>query len=256
MAVMGPRPVDRPANCTKDPTLTGGKAAVQSGQSPHCILLDARTLRRLYTDERQTTAQIACRVHCSPSTVRRQLIRFGIPARPRGPAPARVGAAPDSPFTGWSPEVAYVVGLLATDGNLGRERTTISIVSKDMDLLETVKRCDRVDAGQEPHARPARGPRRLLRRLFSWVHRRMSGSVRMETQRGKHSMWKLRYAKADSLRLLAWMYYSSVVPCLQRKRRTAERFLRPLGHAAMRSTGRPRVGWIYDIPTTRRTVRG
>jgi len=78
-------------------------------------------------------------------------MRFGIPARPRGPTPTRVGVTPDSPCTGWSPDVAYVVGLLATDGNLGRKRTAISIVSKDMDLLETVKRCLGVPNGIKPH---------------------------------------------------------------------------------------------------------
>ena len=60
-------------------------------------------------------------------------------------------------------------------------------------------------------------------------------------------MWKLRYAKAESLRLLPWIYYAANVPCLQRKRRIAERFLAPLGYADKRSTGRPRVGWLYAI---------
>jgi hypothetical protein len=30
------------------------------------------------------------------------------------------------------------VGLIATDGNLGRKKPIITIVSKDVDLLETV----------------------------------------------------------------------------------------------------------------------
>jgi hypothetical protein len=233
--------------------------------------------------------------------------------------------------------VAYVVGLLATDGNLGRKRTAISIVSKDMDLLETVKRCLSVPNGIKPHRggysdrchrltwrdrafydwlrgiglTPAKsltlgalavpdeyfadffrgcidGDGSILtytdrhhtskdehyvyERLYvsivsasfpfiEWLQTTVArltslrGSVRVETQRGKRSVWKLRYAKAGSLRLLAWMYYSSLVPCLERKRRTAERFLRPLGHAAMRPASRPRVGLICDTPTTR-PVRG
>jgi len=34
-----------------------------------------------------------------------------------------------------------VVGLIATDGNLGRQKPVITIVSKDVDMLETVRRC-------------------------------------------------------------------------------------------------------------------
>lgn len=34
-----------------------------------------------------------------------------------------------------------MVGLIATDGNLGRQKPVITIVSKDVDMLETVRRC-------------------------------------------------------------------------------------------------------------------
>jgi len=102
------------------------------------VFIDAVTLRRLYIDEMLTTVEVARYFRCSPSTVRRQLARFGIPARRRGPAPGRLRVARGAPFGGWSADIAYVVGLIATDGNLGRKRAAISIVSKDMDLLETI----------------------------------------------------------------------------------------------------------------------
>ena len=92
------------------------------------------------------------------------------------------------------------------------------------------------------------------RRFIEWLQTTVSrligvaGSITVRRQQGKNPMWLLRYAKAQSLRLLAWMYYTPNVPCLERKRITAERFLSPLGHAAGRPTGRPRVGWIYDAP--------
>src|SRR5689334_15041053 len=108
---------------------------------PYCVWLDAITLRRLYVDDLRSMIDIAARVGCGPSTVRRQLLRFGIPTRARGPAPAPIRGAAGSVFNGWSTNTAYVVGLLATDGNLGRKGAAISIVSKDVDLLETVKRC-------------------------------------------------------------------------------------------------------------------
>ena len=39
------------------------------------------------------------------------------------------------------PETAYVVGLIATDGNLSGNGRAVSITSKDLDLLETVRAC-------------------------------------------------------------------------------------------------------------------
>src|SRR5438477_1744550 len=48
---------------------------------------------------------------------------------------------------------------------------------------------------------------------------------------------KLRYAKAESIRLLAWMYYAPAVPCLYRKRTKAEGFLSSLRKAAGHPTG-------------------
>jgi hypothetical protein len=83
--------------------------------------------------------------------VRRQLLRFGIPARRRGPAPGRFRRMGGEAFGGWSADIAYVVGLIATDGNLGRRTAAISIVSKDVDLLETVRSCLGVRTAIKPH---------------------------------------------------------------------------------------------------------
>jgi hypothetical protein len=41
------------------------------------------------------------------------------------------------------------------------------------------------------------------------------------------------------------MYQEPDVPGLERKRRTALRFMEPLGHAERR-VGRPRAGWLYN----------
>lgn len=38
-------------------------------------------------------------------------------------------------------------------------------------------------------------------------------------------VWQLRFAKNDSLKLLSWLYYKPNLPCLNRKRNIAERFL-------------------------------
>jgi LAGLIDADG-like domain len=98
---------------------------------------DAETLHRLYVDELLTTAQIAARLQCGASTVRRRLHQFAIPVRRRGPKTAGFrGRDPE-----WSPEIAWIVGLIATDGNLSKTRSGITLTSKDLDLLEGVRRC-------------------------------------------------------------------------------------------------------------------
>lgn len=61
-----------------------------------------------------------------------------------------------------------------------------------------------------------------------------------------HPLWRLRYAKANSIRLIGWMYYAPNIPCLARKRAKAGRFLSPLGYSHLPPTGRPRVGWLYN----------
>jgi predicted GIY-YIG superfamily endonuclease len=51
----------------------------------------------------------------------------------------------------WSAELAYAVGLIATDGCLSSDRKTVAQVSKDLDLLETFKRCIGTAAPIRPH---------------------------------------------------------------------------------------------------------
>jgi len=47
---------------------------------------------------------------------------------------------PDKEFE-WSPEIAYAIGLLATDGNLSKDRRHITMRSSDVQLLKTFKKC-------------------------------------------------------------------------------------------------------------------
>lgn len=52
----------------------------------------------------------------------------------RGPKPKRGEIL-------WSPDLAYAVGLIATDGNLSKSGRHIELTSKDRDQLETFLRC-------------------------------------------------------------------------------------------------------------------
>jgi hypothetical protein len=94
-----------------------------------CILISPTTLRRIYVEQLRTTDQVAAHFGCSGTTVLRHLRRFQIPVRPPGPCVdwvrLRKGLSPTVP--GWSADVAYVIGLIATDGNLGRKRPVIGL---------------------------------------------------------------------------------------------------------------------------------
>ena len=103
---------------------------------PRGIRPEQVPLRHLYVDERLAMREIAARLGCGPTTIARCLRRFGIEARPRGPAPLRDGRG-----MSWSSAVAYAIGLIATDGNLSRDGRHISVVSKDLDQLEALRRC-------------------------------------------------------------------------------------------------------------------
>src|SRR5438093_1247345 len=82
---------------------------------------------------------IAPRLGCATTTVFRRLRSFAIPVRPTGPIPRR-----HIHEIRWDPEVAYAVGLIATDGNLSRDGRHMSVTSKDQDLIETLRRCLRL----------------------------------------------------------------------------------------------------------------
>jgi hypothetical protein len=105
---------------------------------PAIVQTDPDSLRRLYVDGGLTAEQVAAQLGCTSRTVLRQLRGFGIPARRRGPLPRR---AMDTGAVTWTASVAYAVGLMATDGNLARDRRHMSFVSRDRDLVETLRGC-------------------------------------------------------------------------------------------------------------------
>ena len=86
------------------------------------------------------------------------------------------------------------------------------------------------------------------RRFLAWIQesiRRatgLSGAIHNGGGRSQRSIWTLRYAKAESIRLLGWMYYAPGIPCLARKRDKAVRFLAPLGYASALPSGDPESG--------------
>lgn len=302
-----------------------------------CVLIGPAILRSMYVEQLHTTDEIAAHFGCSGTTVLRHLRRFKIPVRHRGPRVERTRYRDAAAAPQWSAKLAYVVGLIATDGNLGRRRPVITIVSKDADLLETVRGCLGLTTPMRKHPggyghhcshlswqdrtlyewfceiglSPARSltlgslavpdryfadffrgcidgdgsvlvytdryhaltcERYVYERLYvsivsasfafiEWlratVHRltNVNGSVGVRQRPGIRPLWKLRYAKAESIQILRWMYYAPNLPCLNRKRAKAEKFLSPLGYAPAGRTGRPRVGWLYNVDAEHRDVQ-
>ncbi len=274
---------------------------------PGRVSIDADLLRRLYLDERLTASRIASAMGCGETTICRHLRRLSIAARPRGPIP---GSPASSRVwdVGWNADVAYAVGLIATDGNLSPRRGSMSFVSKDTDQVETLRRCLGLKAPvswsangrgtrypkvqwsdrtlyewllaigltpaksltlgplQVPHEyfadffrgcvdgdgsivvytdryHATKNERYVYERLYvmlasasgpfvSWIRDVIRGQIAVEgalqvfRRPGRAPLWRLRYAKRESVSVLRWMYHSPGIPCLARKRDKAEAFIR------------------------------
>jgi len=222
---------------------------------------------------------------------------------------------PDKNFT-WTPRLAYVVGLLTTDGNLSKDGRHITMRSSDIQLLNTFKKCLKLKGkivqskndtlAQKPCYRiqfsniqffkwllkiglfpnktytiksldiPDQYFRDFLRghldgdgsitiykdyyntfknlayiydRLFvtfisaseihiKWIR---NNTLRLISLKGhiwkskpqtsrKVSIWRVKYAKKESIRLLRWIYYKNNLPCLKRKQIIADKILKLLTH--------------------------
>ena len=105
---------------------------------PSRVPIDPELLRRLYVDEGLSTPEIAAKLGCADVTILRRLRRLGIDVRPRGPVPV---SRAEAIGIDWSPKLCYALGLMATDGNLSRRKGQMSLVSKDLEQIETLRRC-------------------------------------------------------------------------------------------------------------------
>jgi hypothetical protein len=103
--------------------------------------ISADLLADLYVRQRHTFDDVAAYLGVSPTTVRRRLRDLAVSARPRGPLPAYVDDPRfvlGAPFA-WTGDVAYIVGLIATDGCLSKNGRTIAIASTDEEILRSVR---------------------------------------------------------------------------------------------------------------------
>lgn len=129
------------------------------------LAFEAAELARLYVDERLTARDVAQRVGCSETTIRRRLRSHGLAPRSRGPRQRQPA------IDGWTRESAYAIGLLATDGNLSKDGRHLSVTSADPDLLDVL----RASLALQANVRQV-GPRGRCyrvqwsdRRLYKWL---------------------------------------------------------------------------------------
>lgn len=291
-----------------------------SSRGNYRAAISERQLLQMYVTEALTIDSVARRLGLAATTVSRRLHELGIRVRPRGPIPSSTFA--DDPVA-WTADLAYVVGLIATDGNLSKRRGRIAIMSNDWDLLDLVRRRLQVSAAIRPHRggygtrchhlawsdhrlydwlaevglTPAKsltlGPitvpdehfRDFFRgcldgdgsivtyidrdhtvksahyvytrlyvsvvsaspRFIEWLRatvRRLAsvtGSIDVSRLQGRRDIWRLRYAKRESLAVLRWIYYAHDVACLARKRHIADPFLTALPRPRSLRPGRPMI---------------
>lgn len=217
---------------------------------------------------------------------------------------------PDKNFD-WSTELAYIVGLLTTDGNLSNDGRHINMRSSDLQLLNTFKKClhisnkiaqthndgfakrpcYRIQFGNvqfyrwllkiglfpnktytirnlripnlyfrdflrghldgdgsittyKDYYNTFKNPEYVYIRLWlvfisvskmhmQWIRNTIykltliHGHIYCTKPRASHqvAMWRLKYAKNDSIKLLQWIYYKRNLPCLRRKREIADKVL-------------------------------
>ncbi len=114
------------------------------------------TLERLYCKEGLTQREVAGRLGCSPSVVERAMRRYGIKARPSADVPRIL--VPEEVLRCWTPELAYVVGLVTADGNLKKRSNRVTFPSIDRELIEIYQQCLGVSLHVYTHHKPGRLP--------------------------------------------------------------------------------------------------
>lgn len=204
----------------------------------------------------------------------------------------------------WSSELAYAIGLLATDGCLSTDGRHLDLTSKDMEQLKNFLKClgikNRIgkkisgyskklytrvqfgdvvfyrfllEVGLTPAKSKTLGSLNIPKKYFfdflrgsfdgdgsfysyydprwkssfmfytvfisaslkhiTWIRQELSHLLSVKghiTYGGKKSTYNLKYAKAESIKILKKMFYSNNVVCLQRKRLKIKKALDIIGH--------------------------
>jgi DNA-binding CsgD family transcriptional regulator len=106
------------------------------------IELPEDELCRLYVEEGLSTVEIGLRLGCNERTVANRLEERGIARRPRSMPREHV---PKQLHAQWNGDLAYSIGLIASDGNLERNTVQVCFTSTDMELIELYCGCLQLD---------------------------------------------------------------------------------------------------------------
>lgn len=165
-----------------------GKSRPKKGSSLHgskMRKLDNLTkdeLVSLYINDRKSLEDIAIVYNVSRAAVYKRLKKYDInqrsksesrlEAQKQGKLPQQFFDINENFFSGWSPEMAYVLGLIITDGCISRTGT-VSLSMNDNELLEKVKKV----LGSEHNITPSKHQlglycfnfTRKINQRFEWV---------------------------------------------------------------------------------------
>lgn len=122
---------------------------------PRTIRLTDVQLREMYIVEQMSISDIAQRACCSLMAVHQRLRAGGIPTRALSQAQRlrvlqgkrRVVCMNRDFFKRWSREMAYVLGVIVTDGNLASDKPRVMIAQRERELLDKVSALMGCDGG-------------------------------------------------------------------------------------------------------------
>ncbi len=98
------------------------------------LVIPENELHRLYVEEQWTAPAIAEKYGCATSQVYLRLRECGITIRAGGWDKIKVQVHPER--LDWSPEFAYIVGLITSDGNLRSGGNEVKFTSTDRELID------------------------------------------------------------------------------------------------------------------------
>jgi len=102
------------------------------------------TLEELYYRDRLSQREIASRLGCSSAAVCRCLAEYGLPTPRRNRVTFLRRRAEHYWRCQWSPEIAYAVGLITSDGCLAPDGQHVIFTSCDLALIESFRHCLRL----------------------------------------------------------------------------------------------------------------
>ncbi len=120
-------------------------------------------LYHLYVELEMSAKVIAACLGCAKPTVLRRLRAYHIPIRPSSRPWAQ--HVPPEVYASWSADLAWAVGLFASDGGLHRGDNGIRLCSTDWELMENFMGCIQLDPAIEPRRQPATANWKTLYRL-------------------------------------------------------------------------------------------